>query len=150
MKSTTLKVFIIKWWNSIQINDIAITDVTGVQWFTVILPRENNKLLHPCNVIPCNTMNYLIRRQSERYIIISITLTVVNHWKNVKTAWRFLIDQIKLKYNVSNFHSHLVLMKWILNFHNFIIFKTGNTVVFQSNMAFNEHLLLNRIINVFK
>ena len=30
MKLTTLKVFI-KWWKSIQINDIAIIDVTGVQ-----------------------------------------------------------------------------------------------------------------------
>ena len=41
-------------------------------------------------------------------------------------------------------------MKWILNFHNFIIFKTGTTVVFQNNRAFNKHLLLNRIIDVFK
>ena len=48
-------------------------DVTGVQKFPFISPRENNwKLLDTCVVIPCNTMNYLIRRQSERYTIIVI------------------------------------------------------------------------------
>ena len=37
----------------------------------VISPRENNwKLFHLCDVIPCNIMNYLIRRESKRYIII--------------------------------------------------------------------------------
>ena len=74
MKLTTLQV-LIKWWNSIQINDIAITDVTGVQWFSVISPRENNwKLLDSCDVITCITMNYLIRRQSEQYVIIAVII----------------------------------------------------------------------------
>ena len=51
---------------------IAIIDVTGVQEFPVISSRENNwKLLRPCDVIQCNIMNYLIRRQNERYIMMS-------------------------------------------------------------------------------
>ena len=68
MKLTTLKVFI-NWWNSIKTNDIAIIDV-------IISPRENNsKLFHPYDAIPYNTMNYLIRRQSERHIIIGVIIS---------------------------------------------------------------------------
>ena len=48
------------------INGIAIIDVTGVKYFPVISLRENKwKLFHLCDVISCNIMNYLIRRQSK-------------------------------------------------------------------------------------
>ena len=41
---------------------------------------ENNwKFLHPCDVITCNAMNYLLRRQSERYIIMKIILPCVSN-----------------------------------------------------------------------
>ena len=57
----------------IQTNDISITDATRMEWFPVISLQENSlKLYHPCEVIPCNITNYLIRRQSERYIIKTI------------------------------------------------------------------------------
>ena len=39
-------------------------DVTGVQQFPVISPRE---LLHGCDILSCNISNYPIKRQSERY-----------------------------------------------------------------------------------
>ena len=49
-----------------------------MEYFLYHIPPAPNKilgewkLLHPCDVIRCNTMNYLIRRQSERCIIIEI------------------------------------------------------------------------------
>ena len=50
----------------VQINDIAIIDVTWVEQFPVISPRENNwKLFLLCDGKPCNIMNYLIGRQSK-------------------------------------------------------------------------------------
>ena len=37
----------------------------------VILPTENNrKIFHPCDIIPCNIMNYLNRYQIKRYIVM--------------------------------------------------------------------------------
>ena len=52
------------------IDDIAITDATRMEWFPVISLQGNNwKLYHPCEVVPCNITNYLIRCQSGRYII---------------------------------------------------------------------------------
>ena len=51
-------------------NDIAIIDVTGVEQFPVISPRENNwKLFYLCDVTPCNITNDLIRCRSKSYII---------------------------------------------------------------------------------
>ena len=78
----------------IQINDISITDAKRMEWFPVISLQKNNwKLYHPCEVIPCNITNYLIRCQSERYIIkTTIAITTerylyrypdLNYWKSL-------------------------------------------------------------------
>ena len=67
----SIELFEIKQENMIHIYDVIIIDVTGVQQFPVISPRENNwKLLHVCDMLPCNIGNYLIKRKSERYIIV--------------------------------------------------------------------------------
>ena len=39
---------------------------------SICLTGENNKkLLHACDMLSCNIGNYLIKRRSERYIIIT-------------------------------------------------------------------------------
>ena len=48
-------------------------DVTGERKFPIISPRENDyKLLHSCVMLSCNIGNYLIKRQSKMYIVISV------------------------------------------------------------------------------
>ena len=57
----------------IHIYNATIIDVTGERKFPMILSRENNyKLLHSCVMLSCNIGNYLIKRQSKIYIVISI------------------------------------------------------------------------------
>ena len=42
--------------------------------------------MHPCNVIPCNTINYLIRCQNERYITIENIDGCKNNAENLSTS----------------------------------------------------------------
>ena len=59
MKLITLKIDARSDDNLIQINDIAIVDVRGVQYFPVISTSKSDwKLFHPCDIILCNFMNY--------------------------------------------------------------------------------------------
>ena len=49
----------------------------------VILPRENNyKLLHACDMLSCNIGNYLIKRQSGRYMIVNPKYYQNEIWSN--------------------------------------------------------------------
>ena len=81
-----------KSWNLFQIISVtAITNVTGVQYFPVTSPRENNwKLFHVFDVIPCNIMNYLYTHQSKRCMIITYTnlnQILLGHYWEVWVAW---------------------------------------------------------------
>ena len=50
-----------KWWNMIQIKDIAMIGVIEVKKLPVVLHSKNNwKLFYPSDVIPCNIINYYI------------------------------------------------------------------------------------------
>ena len=71
--------------NLIQVNDIAIIDAAVVEQYPVISPRESNwKRIYPCDEIPRNIANHLIRHRSERYMVIRISLWPLRNRREFK------------------------------------------------------------------
>ena len=53
-----------------QIYDVTIISVTGVQYFQLFYLEKITRNAYSSDMLSCNIANCLIKRQSERYILI--------------------------------------------------------------------------------